>query len=344
MYSKSVRFAFICLLFIGVTFLSGCAETPKERPKELVTVKVGYIPVLPYAPLFVAKEKGYFEEEGLNVELVRQPSGADILSLVIAGKLQVGGGAVGAAMYNAISKGFPVVVVAPLHGQDPDGPAVDPFVIRKDLLEEGIVKDISDLRGRKVAINSIGVATEFMLNEWLKQGGLTIDDIELVTMPFPQILTALETGAIDAGLLPEPLATLAEKKGIAERVMDRYKPGMLTTVLFFNKEWAEKNPDVAERFMVAYLKAVRDLMLNDGWHSDENVKIIEKYTKVPADLIKKAVPPYVDPNLEINKKSLMEQQFFLLKRGALTYSEPLLIDEIIDTSFAEKAVEKLGRI
>ena len=90
-------------------------------------VKIGYIPTESHAPKFVAHEKGYYRAQGLATEMVRLPSGAAILTQVSTGDLQVGGGALGAAGFNAIHGKLPVAFVAPMHFSYSE----DYFMVRK---------------------------------------------------------------------------------------------------------------------------------------------------------------------------------------------------------------------
>src|SRR3989442_15903466 len=78
-------------------------------------VKIGFVPSESFAPLFVAHERGHFKAQGLTTELVRLPSGAAILTQVSTGDLQVGGGALGAAGFNAAHQKVPVTFLAPMH-------------------------------------------------------------------------------------------------------------------------------------------------------------------------------------------------------------------------------------
>src|SRR4029434_696937 len=78
-------------------------------------VKIGFVPSESFAPLFVGHERGYFKAHGLTTELVRLPSGAAILTQVSTGDIQVGGGALGAAAFNAANQKLPVAFVAPMH-------------------------------------------------------------------------------------------------------------------------------------------------------------------------------------------------------------------------------------
>ena len=129
----------------------------------------------------------------------------------------------GAAGFNAVVSGLPVEYVAPLHA----GFVEDYFVVRKDLWGKD-VKRIADLKGRTVALNIRGAAVEWMLDMALRRDGLTIKDVQVKLMPFPDMVPALESGAVDAAILSEPFPTLAEEDGIAVRPLTKApgaKPG-----------------------------------------------------------------------------------------------------------------------
>jgi len=80
---------------------------------ELKKVKMGYVPVSIFAPVFVAKEKGYFAEQGLDVSLEPFPGGSDPVVLTASGQLDLGIGGAGPAFWNAIAQGLPIKVIAP---------------------------------------------------------------------------------------------------------------------------------------------------------------------------------------------------------------------------------------
>src|SRR5262249_14844832 len=98
-------------VFLIVATLLGAIRTVSAQS----VVKIGFVPSESFAPLFVAHERGHFKAQGLTTELVRLPSGAAILTQVSTGDLQVGGGALGAAAFNAAHQKLPVAFVAPMH-------------------------------------------------------------------------------------------------------------------------------------------------------------------------------------------------------------------------------------
>ncbi len=276
-------------------------------------VKIGFVPSESFAPLFVAHERGYFKAQGLTTELVRLPSGAAILTQVSTGDMQVGGGALGAAAFNAAQQKLPVAFVAPMHFAYME----DYLVVRKAEIDAGRFKTVADLRGKACAINAKGVATEWVLDEVLKPGGLRIDNVDVKTLPFPEMLPALDNGAIVCGIITEPFATQAEEKNIGVRPL-KAKPGakpVPITVAFWNSDWAKKNDGAATAFMNGYLRAVRDLSEPNAWKAPVHTEIISKHTGVAAAVLLKTRAPVFSPNLELEEKEMMSQQEFNLRSG-----------------------------
>ena len=324
---------------IVVASLVVLAAAPAAWAQAKPTVKIGYIPTDSFAALFLLADR-HLPAAGINVETVRLAGGSEIVSQVATGQLQLGGAGMGAAGFNAVVSGLPVEYVAPLHS----GYVEDYFVVRKALWGKE-VKRIADLKGRTVALNVRGAAVEWMLDLALRRDGLTIKDVQVKLMPFPDMVPALESGAVDAAILSEPFPTLAEEKGIAVRPLTK-APGakpVPITAIFWNKEWAAANPDLANRVMVAYLKAARDLALGDGWQGDRTLDVIVKFTPAKPDVLKKARPHALDANLEMDASVLDSMQKFNAELGYLKYKELQPVGKLFNFAYRDRAVQELGR-
>lgn len=287
-------------------------------------VTMGYIPIMIFAPVFVGIERGYFEEEGIQLDLQRLEGGADMLVQTAAGNFDIGAGGVGVAIFNAAASALkengevPFEIVAPLHSERP--PVTTPLVVSKRRYEAGEITSIADLEGKKVSINARGAATEYWLDRALRSGGLTINDIQLTEVGFSDVAAALDNGSIDGAMLGEPLVTLNKDSGLVQVLADDFVDGDQPTAVYWNRGWAEKNPDLAEGFLSAYGKAVQDL--NDGgWDDPEIQAIIEQYTQVPADVVARAAHPFEDE--ELNLEGFHAQEAFFRDQGLLTYDGEL---------------------
>lgn len=336
MFLLSPRFVRVVLLFaVCAALILGAGARTQAQDN---TIRLGYIPVVIYGPIFVGVERGYFAEEGANVELIPVPAGGgDSIIQLAAGNFDAAATGAGATLFNAANQGLEFRIVAPLHTERP--PLATPLVISAKRTDE--IKSVADLKGKKIAINITGSAIEYWVYSALKKAGLGMNDVTLTAMPFPQMPAALEAGAIDAAVITDPLATLARDQGLVAFLADDYIDGITVTYVFMGLPLLKDRPQVAEAFMRGYLRAARDLQ-GDGWLNEETARMIEKYTKVPADVIMRMNRPYFDPNGVIPLADLEEVQRYFLSRGELEYKEPLDIAKYIDSSLVEKAVGALG--
>lgn len=308
------------------------ATATASRPAELKDVTLGYSPILIYAPIYVAIEKGYFADEGINVKLERISGGSDILTQVAAGNFDVGASGLSAATFNAASaaiqqkRDVPFEVVSPIHYEQQ--PNNTPLVVSKARFESGEITKIEDLKGKKVAINAVGTGTEYALQRALLAGGLTVDDITVEAIPFNEMGPALANGAIDGAMLAEPMATLSKDKELVSVLNDSYQTGGASaTALYWNREWARKNPDLASGFLSAFLKAAEEL--KDGWGDPEVVAILTEHTKVPPEVIARASRPYFDTTGRIKTEFVADLEDFFRSQGHLIYQGDLDITTFV---------------
>jgi NitT/TauT family transport system substrate-binding protein len=316
------------------------ATTSAPAPTgDLKKVKMGYVPVSIFAPVFVAKEKGYFAEQGLDVSLEPFPGGSDPVVLTASGQLDLGIGGAGPAFWNAIAQGLPIKVIAPGHAEG--NPVATPLMISTQSCESGAIASVADLKGKKVSVNARG-ATEYWLSQALGTAGLTLNDIDLQTLAFPDAVAALASGAVDAAMVGEPLATKAEQDGIAVRLATDFPvQDVQPTVIFANEDFLTNSPDAATGLVTAYLKASRDLT-GAGFLDPTNLAIIEQYTQVPAALVAAAVRPVFPVDGKINLEGLAKLQSFFRQLGELEYDQDLDPAQIVDTQFVDAALAVLG--
>lgn len=306
---------------------------------DLTEVTVGFIPVLIYAPVALAHDKGYFADYGLDVQLEPLAGGSDMVVLTANGDFDIGVGGTGPAFFNAVARGIDLKLISPLHFERDE--AATPLVVSKKRYDSGELTTPGDLEGKKVSVNARG-ATEYWLDTALRTDDLTIDDVDLQTLPFPDVPAALESGALDGAMLGEPLVTQAEKEGLVVRLEADFPEDFQPTFVWVNPDFAAETPELVTGFMAGMLQGCRDLW-GDDWDSDENLAILEGYTKVPPELIREASRTWCEPNGDIHAEDLDTLQSFFGDRGLLEYDEPLDVEEIIDRSFAEAAVEMIGR-
>lgn len=310
-------------------------------------VNVGITNTATDAGFFIADKKGYFREAGISISMNAFPSAAKMIAPLGGGELDVGGGTVSAGLYNAVERGIHLRVVAD-KGSVTDQLEYSTLMVRKDLVESGRYKTLADLKGMTIAAAAKGTGNESSVNEALKKGGLKWGDIHIVYMGFPDMLLALRNKAIDAALTNEPTITRLEQQGIAVRASkDVIYPGQQTAVVLYSEDFAQKHRAVAQKFLTAYIRAVRDYnnALRGGKlagpNADEIITILTEYTKVKDRKIYQDMTPFaVNPDGHVNAVTMQNDYNFFKERGLI--DGKVTVDQVIDHSFADEAVKELG--
>jgi len=307
-------------------------------------VKIGDLGIVADAPFYLAIEKGYFKERGLDVKLEKFASAAQMMAPLSTGELQVVGGGSSAALFNSFARGWPVRIVA-ARSRDVAGFSSDTLSIRSDLKDQ--IRTLADLKGRKIAVNAPAAALAYMLGKMLESEGLTIKDVDVVYMPWPNMGPAFAQKAIDAGTMVEPFVTQYLERGYAvpfRRAADVLKsPPFEVSVVLYNKDWAEKQSRTAGEFTVAYLKAARVVhdAMRGGAARAEVIDILTRYTQVKDKALYDRMQwGYIDPNGTVARDSLRDQQDWHAKQG--TIPKKVDVDEIVDERYIKHALEQLG--
>ena len=264
--------AVAAMLVAGLTGEAFAQAAPK--------VVVGDNPSLSGAPLYVALEKGYYRDAGIDVQLEMSGTSSDMAVLLATNRIQVIGGAISAGFFNSLSKGLPIGVLM----SRATSPYAHYLMIRPDL--RGKLRQPADLKGRTVAVAARGAILLYELAKVLEAGGLSLADVELKYIPFGQMPTALTTGAVDAALMISPLQDSVEARGIgvkwinAERMI-KVQP-VVISVWQMNTDWARQNEDAAKKFVLGTLRGVRDYCnaYHRGPNRDEVTRILAKYSDV----------------------------------------------------------------
>ena len=319
---------------------ASAAATATRTP---VSVRFGQVGTISDAAIFIADAKGYFREQGITLDLQMFQSAANMTTPLGTGELDAGGGAPSAGLYNAIGRGVNIRIVADKGSLTP-GHGYEAVVVRKDLADK--VKSAKDMKGLRISIASRDIVPEYSLDAFLRTGGLTIKDVEVVPLAFPDMVAALANKAIDVAVPTEPTATriLDAGTGVLITRTDVIVPGEQTAVILFSEKFATQNRDAGVRFMKAYLQGAR--FYNDAFDKKDAAKrteaidILAKGTKLDAALIDRVVLPGIDPNGAVNTKSLDAAQQYFVAKGS--QQKALDMSTVVDTSFAEAATKELG--
>ena len=313
---------------------------PLSPPEKVV---VAYVPIMKFATLYVAKERGFFDKYGLDVSIERVRSGTEAIAFLTEGKMDVGGIAMVASTWNAWSKGMDLRIIAP-GALEPMENSPTMLLVRKDLYDNGTVKTVADLKGRRVGIaGGPGSGGEYLLSKALERGDLRITDVELVNIGNPDMPAAFENKAIDAGLLGSPYAEQTIAAGHAVPLARDLTPSAMTVAFVASGKFINERPEVAKRFVLALMEAAR-AMQGDDYLSPENIAAYLAYVNTTEETLRKGVPLIYDPNLTIPLEGLRDIERVHRENGRTEYTEPIDVSTVVDTSFVEYALSVLGKV
>ncbi len=325
------------------------ATAPPSSPP--VQLKVATQRLTSDVAMYVAQEKGYFTEQGLDIELVDISTGQGSVPALAAGQIDVGVGAVGSGLFNAIARGIDVKLVMTKGsvGTDPQGPfsGVQAMVLRADLAASGAVRDYRDLKGRTMGLSDRGSGLEIMVDRALKQVGLTLDDIEFKQLPYPDMLAALANGSVDTGMELEPFIAQGEARGILVRWKtgaDLY-PGDQAAAVVYGPSLVQMGRDPGNRLAVAYTRGLRDYHEAFGpqrRNRAELVAILTRNTVVkdPA-LYDQMGAAYMNPDCYLNADAMAWDLDWYVTNGYVPQKPDLA--QALDNGYCDYAVQQLGR-
>jgi ABC-type nitrate/sulfonate/bicarbonate transport system substrate-binding protein len=201
----------------------------------------------------LANELGYYRDAGIVIEYTGTSTGGpQNIMTVASGSNDVGGSAF-SAIVNAVAKGTKIKVIAPAIGTSVSSPDYKWLV-----LNSSPIKKASDLKGKTIAVNTLGAQADFVTRAYLYQNNLSPSDVQLVVLPYENMEQALKSGQIDVIAPNGNFWKKAETDGgvralftDAEITGDQVKTGT-----FMSTDFIEKHPDIARKFVNATVKAI----------------------------------------------------------------------------------------
>lgn len=248
-------------LALAITGCTGTSSPPAPGGDgELIPVSVALVAVGGSAPVFVAEQQGFFEAEGLDVE-IREVAGPAAVASLQNGEVQFA--SLGATVVaTAVSQGIPLRVISG-RTQTPDSDAADESAIV--VMPGSGIEDAADLAGMKVATQTLSSQNTLMARAAIDNLGGDSEAVEFVDIALPDMMSALRSGAVDAAVGAEPFVTTMVDEG-AERIFgvgynasDNSIPiGVMAT----RTDFADSDSETVAAFVRAFARAV-DWILED---------------------------------------------------------------------------------
>ena len=245
-------------------------------------VKVGVFPVSSALPYFVALERGYFKEAGIDASMVKLIGGPALIGAMITGDIDVAANLVTIEGMNANIKKPGVVNYISVNSQNKKY-KMEQFVVRAG---SGI-ESYADLKGKKI-MSAPGPANIMMARAVLAANGLKEGDYQLDQLDMGQHVSAMKAGTYDAGYTLEPTASIMAQQGsaktleagvIAKYVLGSDEADAFTAGGALTGKFIEERADVARRFAMAWGKALADIAKDETTRSH-----LVKNTFTPPDL------------------------------------------------------------
>jgi NitT/TauT family transport system substrate-binding protein len=326
---------------------AAAAPARPALPTTPATIKTGVLAVSSWAGMFIAQERGYFQELGLNVEFEQFPTGTEMRPAIVSGQLAVGGGGLNAGTMNVIGREADLKIVADMESIRADHPSPDALTVRKDLWDRGVIRTPKDVEGREIyAPGGAGGGLFLPVMRWADREGLDKSRITLSNMGTSDIRIALANGGIELGFVSEPNLTAALEANTVEILAptsDMY-PGQELLVMVYNMKAIEAAGERAgERFMIGYLRGLRGYIdaFYHGRDRDAVIDVLVRNTAVKdRDIYQRMRTNWADPNGRVNTSNMSADAAIYVAGGQMQ-SVPDL-SRAYEPRFADFAVSYLG--
>jgi NitT/TauT family transport system substrate-binding protein len=337
---------------------SGLASAPAHASASPVAasaqaptvVKVGSQNVAGNAALYIAQDRGYFKQQGLDVQYVDVGLTEQMIPPLATGQVDAILVGIQSGVLNAIARDVNIKIVGDSGEISPDPKngfsSAFAFAISKQSAESGKIKTFADLKGKVYGTTGSGGTTALIaLERGLQSAGLTLNDITTKQMTFADLPAAVGNGSVDFGLAVEPFAAQGEAKGLWVRWKngaDLY-PGGQVAALYYGPHMAQLGSDVGTRFMVAYTRGIRDYYEAFGPQKKDRAAIVTILTrntavKDPA-LYDKMTWNYMNPDCSIQMQTFRNDLDWYASHG---FAQKLEFDRVVDDSYCQAAVKELG--
>lgn len=307
------------------------------------SITIGALRFTSSSPIFIAYERGYFEQEGLDVRFEFFQGAQPVAVAVAGGDADFGVTALTAGFFNLAGKGALKVIGGHMH----EAPGFDGSAILASAaaFEKGLTAP-EKLPGHSMALTQVGSSFHYMTGRIAEKAGFDLKSVSLKPLQkVPNMIAALKSGQVDAMIIVPHIARPLEKSGAAKIIgwVYDYAPYQVTT-LFTSSENVETRPETVKKFVAAYQRGIADyraVMLEqdrDPAATEAMVKLIHKYvyTNRPYEKAAPAIKAgaiHVNEAARLNVGDVYDQLAWFQAEGLV--AENVAPASIVDLSFVE---------
>ncbi|MFE7835859.1 ABC transporter substrate-binding protein [Streptomyces sp. NPDC057474] len=280
---------------------SGTAQPAAESGKPAKVV-VGLLSVAAVAPAYLGEDKGFFSDEGLDVEFRPVQGGAEAVPMLMSNEIQFSfGNAISMAYAQLQGIDMQFVTEGAQGGTDPKDNTTGITVAKKSK-----IRTADDLAGKTFGVNQLKALGEITIRTALEKRGVDASKIKFVELDFPEMNAALANGSIDAAFSTEPFMSqgLAAGNRVVMDSISETAPHLSLSGYFSSKQYIDKNPDVVKRFQ----RAMNRSLDYASKHEDEVRTVIPQHTKVPAKVAQRMRLPHWTSELNTESIRLLISQ------------------------------------
>ena len=317
-----VVFAFLCFTFVS--------HNSKNEDKSLKKLKVAEVAhSIFYAPQYIAIKKGFFKEEGLDIDLILTPGADKVTAAVLSKDVDIGfcGSEASIYVYNSGKKDY-IKTFAGLTKRDGS------FIVSREKINDF---KLEDLKGKYIIGGRIGGMPEMTLEYTLKQNNISLDELTIDTsVEFASMASAFIGGTGDFVTLFEPNATQIENEGYGYVVgyVGEYGGSVPYTSYNALKSFIDKNKDTIQKFTNAINKGLKYVSKTD----DEKIakEIVDFFPDITINELTKMIKRYKDNDAWKNSTYFTKEEFDHLQDIMIEAKEldkKVPYEKLVDTSF-----------
>lgn len=311
-FAAATAIAAVALIAAGC---GGDNDEESSSADRAATLKVGVLPIVDVAPIYVGIEQGFFKRERLTVRPQIAQGGAEVVTGVVSRSFDIGFSAT-APLAAAVARGIPVQMIA--SGVSASASAEQGFA--QILVKKGSsIRSLKDLEGKTIAANALKGQLEVSVKLLLSRAGVDVSRVKLIEVDFPEMPATLQQGDVDAIAAVEPFVSAAKAEG-ARSVGEYFagiKPRLMVAAYFASKQTIEERRDVVERFV----RAMGQSLDYAQQHPEAVRKAVLTYTKIPPPAAEKMALPTWSPTIDLSGVQLISDataQFGVVKEAPST--------------------------